>query len=1565
MRAPSPPEPPPAWHQCNTAGAATAALVVLAACQALWTLAGGPFGENAFFVRVALALAWSVALAAAGFSLGARATQTVVAVTASPSNELVFSVNGVERRLFNPSPSLLLSEYLRGIGLTSAKVACGEGGCGACSVIAVGVDGVPRAINACLRLLCGCDGLAITTSEGLGSQSAGFSAVQQVIAKAGGSQCGFCTPGWVMAMSALLARYRGKILTAAAIERSLDGNLCRCTGYRPIVEAFTTAFADIEDCVPCHDIRTRAACGRACDKRWDPKHHERAETRAASREQAARAVAAPISVRARAAGPVLPLSYSDEATCLVYLRPASLAELTAALESHPCAALVCGNTGLGVRKYYMPQGPTGAAAQPAQRNATLLDISGIPEVTTISTDAEGVMTVGAGVSLEALRQALLAAADSDAASAPLASSLARHIARIANTQVRSTGSWAGNLAMAAAAPEFVSDVATIFEGARARVSVLRFQRSAAAAMCRAFVGASGRPTAPLSMSVAEYLDLGAGGVGCGGGDSAGVAGLPVLLNVELPLRGIAALPSSLPPAGTQPQHIFSYSDKVSQRHANAHAIVNAAFTLTFDDDLKIISATAAIGGVTQRLLTPTAFTAALLGKSLPDVAAFLDSWVARLEGEARLAGIAPSQLHSVEYRLGLLRAFGYKLFLSALYSRGLLAPRLIPAVRDSLGAAEDRPVTQATQEIDVSDPTIAPVSLPLPKRDALLQASGEAKYTSDLFLPGGVTVGAGGTGAELPAGATLYGCFVSSAAGSAGHTLLSIDAEDAVQCPGYVRLVSAADFPNPAANRNAGAFTHTTPSYLMQVGDTVPCAYAHAALVLADTPAHARYAAKHVRLVLSPPPPSAPLAGPRSGLPSAASMSVGGRVSAGRFRAGVQRMQQDGTARRMGLPVAALDAATAAGKTVRDSGTFQVGSGGMRVGANGGEVADDEGGHWCVLVGRPPCVWKTRAAEEGGTVLEGRCIAGAQKHFFLETQSAVAIPGEDGRFVVWCGCQNLRRTQEQIARALGVKAGRVDVRMRRAGGAFGGKLNAHLPTAVVAAVAASIVKAPVYLHAERADDMAAGGGRAGMDASWSASVQPGGIITSVELSVVFDSGCADGAGGAGDLGMAVHWADNSYLHADFSCSGKVVHSANVGTTACRAPGVIQSICLHEHVLEAVAEAVGLPAETVRERNMYSTGDTTPFGLKLGSGGVNWLVPQLWAACKAEWDVEARRRDIDAFNAGSAFRKRGLCMMPIKYGVGLGGNDKSMPAIVRVLADDGSVVVSHAGCEMGQGIHVKVVQAVAYALSCPLEQVIVSDTSSTDAANGADTGGSIGSETCVAAALDACAKLSAALAPFRSSGAADWADAVRAAAAHGVNLCETGWFCKPAAAGQPAGFEFDYATQGVCYGEVEIDSLTGECCVRKLFVAMDQGVPLNPLVDIGQVEGALVMGLGYFLTEEVRYSGNGSQLTLGAWEYKPPALHDIPLELNVKFVKSANPSPAAVLGSKASGEPAMALGAACALAVRDAIRAARAEVGTTSAQLDLVMPLTVERIQLACWPAQSPSMANSCPLKNVR
>jgi len=261
---------PRLWRQrkCNLCLLlAVAVVVTLHATAFFWNLSGAqpPVGERTFFTYVTLTIAWSVIVALASYRAGSYGADGLpalldvcadgekVGLVEEPSSVLIFSVNGVERRLVHPSPAMLLSEYLRGIGLTGTKVACGEGGCGSCTVVEVGEDGVPRAINSCLRLLCACDGLAITTTEGLGSQTHGFSQVQEAIAESGGSQCGFCTPGWVGAMSALLARSRGKILTSAAIERSLDGNLCRW-------------FVMQHTATHCHTLQQMATCvvGSSC-----------------------------------------------------------------------------------------------------------------------------------------------------------------------------------------------------------------------------------------------------------------------------------------------------------------------------------------------------------------------------------------------------------------------------------------------------------------------------------------------------------------------------------------------------------------------------------------------------------------------------------------------------------------------------------------------------------------------------------------------------------------------------------------------------------------------------------------------------------------------------------------------------------------------------------------------------------------------------------------------------------------------------------------------------------------------------------------------------------------------------------------------------------------------------------------------------------------------------------------------------------------------------------------------------------------------------------------------------
>jgi len=214
---------------------------------------------------------------------------------------------------------------------------------------------------------------------------------------------------------------------------------------------------------------------------------------------------------------------------------------------------------------------------------------------------------------------------------------------------------------------------------------------------------------------------------------------------------------------------------------------------------------------------------------------------------------------------------------------------------------------------------------------------------------------------------------------------------------------------------------------------------------------------------------------------------------------------------------------------------------------------------------------------------------------------------------------------------------------------------------------------------------------------------------------------------------------------------------------------------------------------------------------------------------------------------------------------------------------------------------------------------------------------------VRSVLDACAKLNKVLEAYRADG---WAATISAASKDNASLHAAGW--EAVSAAEQHDKLFDYATQGVGCIEVELDALTGEIAILRADILMDQGCPLNPLIDLGQVEGGFMMALGYYLTEEVLYSPTtGTQLSLGTWQYKPPAVADIPIEFNVSFVaKTPNQSPNAVLGSKASAEPPMALGAAAFYAARDAIKAVRAD-GGISAPFPFEAPLTVERIQQAC------------------
>jgi len=303
------------------------------------------------------------------------------------------------------------------------------------------------------------------------------------------------------------------------------------------------------------------------------------------------------------------------------------------------------------------------------------------------------------------------------------------------------------------------------------------------------------------------------------------------------------------------------------------------------------------------------------------------------------------------------------------------------------------------------------------------------------------------------------------------------------------------------------------------------------------------------------------------------------------------------------------------------------------------------------------------------------------------------------------------------------------------------------------------------------------------------------------------------------------------------------------------------------------------------------------------------------------------------------------MTPVKYGMALAGYAQG--ALLNILSDDGTVMVATSGCEVGQGLNTKVVQAVAFGLGVPIENITIGSTSTDKIPNFGETGGSGTSESCVQAVINACKILQDSLAPVRETlpSGYTWNQLISTAFSQGVNLSATAFFDPTQ---NDNGYEFSYFVYGAACSVVELDVLTGETEILSTDIVYDGGISLNPVIDIGQVEGAFVQGIGFFFTEDtITDSKTGRIINNGTWDYKPPGALDIPIQFNVTFLKNTpNQANMAVLSSKASGEPPYMLAASAFFALKNAIRAARADIKDDS-DFILDSPATVEKIQLAC------------------
>ena len=588
----------------------------------------------------------------------------------------------------------------------------------------------------------------------------------------------------------------------------------------------------------------------------------------------------------------------------------------------------------------------------------------------------------------------------------------------------------------------------------------------------------------------------------------------------------------------------------------------------------------------------------------------------------------------------------------------------------------------------------------------------------------------------------------------------------------------------------------------------------------------------------------------------------------------------------------------------------------------------------------------------------GHLQVGGQEHFYLEGQVALVIPGEGADLHVWTSTQHPTETQHILARVLGCQDSAVTVEVRRMGGGFGGKETQSVQWAAMAALAAKVTRRPAKIRLDRDDDMALTGKRHDFEIDWELGFDADGRVAGAAFA--FASRC----GFSADLSHAINdramfHADNAYALPAAEIVSHRTRTHTVSNTAFRGFGGPQGMMAIERALDAVALQLGKDPLDVRLANLYGVaGDLTPYGQTVTDAVIHPIMTELAASC----DYRARRAAIQRWNAANDHLKRGLALTPVKFGISFTTTHLNQAGALVHVYTDGSILLNHGGTEMGQGLNIKVAQVAADAFQVQLSSVRITSTRTDKVPNTSATAASSGSDLNGMAALDACEQIKARLAAwaraqwghdpvFTADGVQVGADLfsfrdfVNQAYLARVSLSAAGFYKTPdihydrtTHKGRP----FYYFAYGAACSEVVIDTLTGENKVTRVDILHDVGRSLNPAIDLGQIEGGFIQGMGWLTTEELVFDAKGRLTTHAPSTYKIPTAGDRPDAFNVAIWQPGENRENTIHRSKAVGEPPLML----AISVFSALTDAVASVGDHKVMPSLDAPATPERILAA-------------------
>ncbi|KAL7174122.1 hypothetical protein ACSBR2_033390 [Camellia fascicularis] len=1361
--------------------------------------------------------------------MGSLKQQDELDTIGDESREPILYVNGVRRVLPDGLAHLTLLEYLRDVGLTGTKLGCGEGGCGACTVMVSYFDenlkkSVHCAINACLAPLYSVEGMHVITVEGVGNRRYGLHPVQESLAVSHGSQCGFCTPGFIMSMYALL-RSSQTPPTEEQIEESLAGNLCRCTGYRPIVDAFQV-FAKTNDMLytdaslsstsrgefVCPSTGKPCSCGSetvckddtneqktACGERYEPISYSEIDGKMYTNKE----LIFPSELLLRK---LTYLSLKGSGG-LKWYRPLRLQHVLDLKSRYPDAKLVVGNTEIGIEMRLK-----GIQYQ------VLVCVACVPELNKLSIKDDG-LEIGAAVRLSELlkvfRKANKERTDHETSSCK---AFIEQIKWFAGTQIKNVASVGGNICTASP----ISDLNPLWMAAGAKFQIIDCQGN-------------------IRTVAAENFFLGYRKVD--------LASTEILLSVFLPW--------------TRP---FEFVKEFKQAHRRDDdiAIVNAGIRVCLEEKNEkwvVSDASIAYGGVAPLSLSATKTKDYLIAKTWNNE--LLQGALKVLEKDILIKEDAPGGM--VEFRRSLTLSFFFKFFLWVSHQMEGKSSFTESVSLSHLTAVQSfhRPSVIGSQNYDIIKQGTA-VGSPEVHLSARLQVTGEAEYTDDTPMP--------------PAG--LHGALILSQKPHA--RILSIDDSGAKSSPGFAGIFFAKDVPG---DNMIGAVISDEELFATEF---VTCVGQAIGVVVADTYQHAKLAARKVHVQYEELP---------------AILSIEDAVKCNSFHPNTERCLEKGD----------VDLC------------FQLG--------------------------------------QCDRIIEGEVQIGGQEHFYLEPQSNLVWTMDGGNEVhMISSTQAPQKHQKYVSHVLGLPMSKVVCKTKRIGGGFGGKETRSAFLAAVASVPSYLLNRPVKLTLDRDIDMMITGQRHSFLGKYKVGFKNDGKVLALDLEIY------NNAGNSLDLSLAIleramFHSDNVYEIPNVKINGRVCFTNFPSNTAFRGFGGPQGMLITENWIQRIALELKKSPEEIREINFLSEGSVLHFGQQIQ----HCTLQRLWNELKSSCDFLKARKEVEKFNFHNRWKKRGVAMVPTKFGISFTTKFMNQAGALVQVYTDGTVLVTHGGVEMGQGLHTKVAQVAASSFNIPLSSVFISETSTDKVPNASPTAASASSDMYGAAVLDACEQIKARMEPVTSKQKFNsFAELASACYMERIDLSAHGFYITP-----DIGFDwktgkgnpFRYFTYGAAFAEVEIDTLTGDFHTRTANIFLDLGYSINPAIDVGQIEGAFIQGLGWVALEELKWGDAahrwirpGSLYTCGPGSYKIPSLNDVPFKFSVSLLKDA-PNVTAIHSSKAVGEPPFFLASSVFFAIKDAIIAARAEAGYDN-WFPLDNPATPERIRMACTDEFTSRFVNS-------